>query len=98
VREGKNPLLRQSSGGDILGRVLELLRIRVERGLFTVFLKIRAIGTLALSNIILKPFHTSILRSPEWALSSLPAAISNTQTARLDLFKKFTGPFRGLIF
>ena len=30
--------------------------------------------TLALSDIILKLFHVSVLRSPEWALSSLPAA------------------------
>jgi len=52
--------------------------------------------TLALSNIILKPFHTSILRSLEWALSSLPNEISNTKTARLHLFKK-TGPFSRLV-
>jgi hypothetical protein len=51
--------------------------------------------TLALSDIILKLFHTSILRSPEWALSSLPTEISNTQTARLHLFKKIKSPFRG---
>jgi len=53
--------------------------------------------TLALSDIILKLFHTSVLRSPEWAVSSLPTEISNTQTARLFFFKKFTGPFRGLV-
>jgi len=53
--------------------------------------------TLALSDIILKLFHTSILRSPEWALSSLPTEISNTQTARLHLFKTFTGPFSGIV-
>ena len=41
---------------------------------------------LALSDIILKLFHTSILR-PEWALSSLPTAVFNIQTARLHLFK-----------
>jgi len=53
--------------------------------------------TLAFSDIILKLFHTSILRSPEWALSSLPTEISNTNTARLHLFKKFKGPFSGLV-
>jgi len=52
--------------------------------------------TLALSDIILKLFHISILRSPEWALSSIPTEISNIQTARLFLFKKITGPFHGL--
>ena len=35
--------------------------------------------TLALSDIILKLFHVSILRSPEWALSSLPTDLANTQ-------------------
>ena len=53
--------------------------------------------TLAFSDIILKLFHTSILRSPEWALSSLPTEIANTNTARLHLFKKFKGPFSGLV-
>lgn len=34
--------------------------------------------TLALSDIILKLLHTSILCSPEWALSSLPTALTNS--------------------
>ena len=62
--------------------------------------KIRALTvskTLALSDIILKLFHVSILRSPEWALSSLPTELANSQTAALKLFKKFTGPFSGLV-
>jgi len=53
--------------------------------------------TLALSDIILKPFHVSILRSPEWALSSLPTELANSQTAALKLFKKITSPFSGLV-
>jgi len=62
--------------------------------------KIRALTvskTLALSDIILKPFHVSSLRSPEWALSSLPTELANSQTAALKLFKKITGPFSGLV-
>jgi len=62
--------------------------------------KIRALTvskTLALSDITLKPFHVSILRSPEWALSSLPMELADSQTAALKLFKKFTGPFSGLV-
>jgi len=51
---------------------------------------------LALSDIILKPFHVSILRSPEWAFSSLPTELANSQTSAFKLFKKFTGPFSGL--
>ena len=53
--------------------------------------------TLALSDIILKLFYISILRSPEWALSSLPTELANSQTAALKLFKKITGPFSGLV-
>jgi len=62
--------------------------------------KIRALTvskTLALSDIILKLFHVSILRSPEWALSSLPTELANSQTSAFKLFKKFTGPFSGLV-
>jgi len=47
--------------------------------------KIRALTvskTLVLSDIILKPFHVSILRSPEWALSSLPTELANLQTCQ----------------
>jgi len=53
--------------------------------------------TLALSDIILKLFHVSILRSPEWALSSLPTELANSQTAAFKLFKKITSPFSGLV-
>jgi len=53
--------------------------------------------TLTLSDIILKLFHVSVLRSPEWALSSLPTEFSNSQTSRYQLFNKFTGPFTGLV-
>ena len=42
-RGGKrSPLLRHSMHGDILGCIIELLRIRMERGLTTIFVKIRA--------------------------------------------------------
>jgi len=53
--------------------------------------------TLALSDIILKLFHVSILRSPEWAFHSLPTELANSQTSAFKLFKKFTGPFSGLV-
>jgi len=62
--------------------------------------KIRALTvlkTLALSDIILKLFHVSILRSPEWALSSLPTELANSQTSAFKLFKKNSGPFSGLV-
>jgi len=52
---------------------------------------------LALSDIILKLFHVSILRSPEWALSSLSTELANSQTSAFKLFKKFAGPFSGLV-
>jgi len=61
--------------------------------------KIRAITvslkTLALSDIYLKLFHVFILRSPEWALSSLPTELANSQNSAYQVFKKFTGPFSG---
>jgi len=44
--------------------------------------------TLALSDIILKPFHVSILRSPEWAFRSLPTELANSQTSAFKLCKK----------
>jgi len=53
--------------------------------------KIRALSvskTLALSDIILKLLHVSILRSPEWALSSRPTELANSQTCAFKLFKK----------
>jgi len=56
--------------------------------------------TLALSEIILKPFHVSIMRSPgigEWELSSLPTDLANTQTSSYHLFQKITGSFSGLV-
>ena len=62
--------------------------------------KIRAITVLktpALSDIILKRFHVSILCSLEWALSSLPTELATSQTSAYQLFKKITGPFSGLL-
>ena len=53
--------------------------------------------TLALSDIILKPFHVSMLRSPKWALSSLPSELANSQTSAFHLFKKITGFFSVLV-
>ena len=41
VGEGKDPLLRDSPDRDILECIIKLLRTRVERGLFTIFVKIR---------------------------------------------------------
>jgi len=59
----------------------------------------KKIRILTVSNTLalLKHFHTFILRSPKWALSSLTTEIFNTQTAQLHLFKKITGPFSGLV-
>jgi len=37
VGEGKDPLLCHAPDKDILGCIIKLLRIRVERGLFTIF-------------------------------------------------------------
>ena len=51
--------------------------------------------TLALSDIILKLFNVSILRSPEWALSSLPTKLANSQMSAFKPFKKFTGHSMG---
>jgi len=42
VGERKDPLLRHSRDGDILARIMSLLQKRVDRGLFTIFIKIRA--------------------------------------------------------
>ena len=53
--------------------------------------------TLALSGIILKLFHVTILRSSKWALSSLPSELANSQTSAFHLFKKFTGFFSVLV-
>jgi len=52
---------------------------------------------IALSDIILKLFYVSILRSPEWALSFPTMKLANSQTSASKLFKKFTGPFSGLV-
>ena len=62
--------------------------------------KIRALTvskTLALSDIILKLFHVSFLRSPKWALSLLATELANSQTSAFQLFKKITGPFSRLV-
>jgi len=42
VGEGKDPLLRHSPDGDIMARVIKVLHQRVDLGLFTIFIKIRA--------------------------------------------------------
>jgi len=50
--------------------------------------------TLALSDIILKLFHVSILRSPEWALSSLPTELANSQTSAFKTLQKNHRPIQ----
>jgi len=40
--EGKDPLLRHSPDGDILARIIKVLHQRVDIGLLTIFIKIRA--------------------------------------------------------
>jgi len=50
--------------------------------------KIRALTvskTLALLDIILKLFHVSILRSPDWSLSSLPTELVTSQLANVSI-------------
>lgn len=42
IGEGGNPMIHKFPDGDILRDIIELLRIRVARGLFTLFVKIRA--------------------------------------------------------
>jgi len=42
IREGKDPLLRHSPDGNILARIIKVLHQRVDLGLFTIFIKIRA--------------------------------------------------------
>jgi len=62
--------------------------------------KIRALTvskTLALSDIILKNFHVSILCSTEWALSYLLTKLANLQTLAFKLFQKITSPVSGLV-
>jgi len=61
--------------------------------------KIRALmvsKTLAFSAIILKLFrvHVSILRSPEWALNSLPTDLANTWASSYHLFQKNHRPIQ----
>jgi len=59
--------------------------------------KIRALTVskiLALSNIILKNFHVSILRSPEWALSSFLTELANSHTSAFKLLKKNYWPIQ----
>jgi len=62
--------------------------------------KIRALTvskTQALSAIILKLFRVSILRSPEWVLSSVPTELANSQTSVYQRSNKFTSPFSELV-
>ena len=42
VGEGKDPLLCHSPDGDMLARIIKVLHQRVDLGLFTIFIKIRA--------------------------------------------------------
>jgi len=42
VGEGKHPLLCHSPDGDMLARIIKVLHQRVDLGLFTIFIKIRA--------------------------------------------------------
>jgi len=42
IGEGIDPTMKDSPGGDILREILELLRNRIELGLFTLFIKIKA--------------------------------------------------------
>jgi len=39
IGEGINPTTKESPDGDILQEILELLRVRIDRGLFTLFVK-----------------------------------------------------------
>jgi len=43
VGEGKDPLLSHSPDGDILARIVKERHQRVDLGLFTIFIKIRAL-------------------------------------------------------
>ena len=42
IGEGCNPMIHKFPDGDILREIIELLRKRVNKGLFTLFVKIRA--------------------------------------------------------
>ena len=42
IGEGCNPMIHKFPDGDILRDIIELLRKRVDRGFFTLFVKIRA--------------------------------------------------------
>lgn len=42
IGEGYNPIIKMSPDGDIFRDIIELLRRRMELGLFTLFVKIRA--------------------------------------------------------
>ena len=42
IGEGSDPILRKSSDGEILRAILELLRKRMHKGLFTLFIQIKA--------------------------------------------------------
>ena len=53
---------------------------------------------LVLSDIILKLFQVSILRSLEWALSSLPTDLSNAQTSSFQLYKNSPAHSAGWLF
>jgi hypothetical protein len=42
IGEGINPTIKESPGGDILQEIFELLRVRIDLGLFTLVVKIKA--------------------------------------------------------
>ena len=46
--------------------------------------------------MILRQFHVAIYTSPEWAQQAVADDISNTNTERFNLYKKFMGPMSGL--
>jgi len=42
IGEGINPTIKESPDGDILRKILELLRVRIDLSLFTLFVKIKS--------------------------------------------------------
>jgi len=42
IREGIDPTIKESPDADILRKIIELLRVRIHLGLFTLFVKIKS--------------------------------------------------------
>jgi hypothetical protein len=42
IGEGINPTIKESPDGHFLREILELLRVRIELGLFTLFVKVKS--------------------------------------------------------